>query len=517
MSLRGAFRVPGVPDMRVKSFWDVSKQAIHRRLWLPNAPTLHRFHPGLYGATSLVHFGESFPADWSVDSETPHDQAHQDMLQRSSDAATKNAAKRREGKPAIGRSISLSHPVTCMKIRLYPNPNQKAILSQWFGAVRFVYDRCLDEFSWSKDLSMTHLRDDMLRVLSNDESHSFLKDVPDKVKAGAVADFINAVRSNQAKVRQRPWTRFEMKYRTKKDKVQSLLIPKDAVDPKLSIFKRTLGPLLGWRDTRCKVQGELCFPVGSDCRLTFDSCGRYFLHVVSGNDDRIRRDEVQAGKKSTVVGESQAQGTLQAKRSVVGLDPGIKTFQTFYSPDGICGKIGKGVARRFEKLRTDLTDLNIRIKAETHNTRRVRMRKAAARMRLRIRNAVDELHWKTARFLCSNFKIILIPEFRVQRMVQGNLNAPSKRSMHDLRHYTFRMRLIHKAREFPETTVVVCSEAFTTKTCSACGKLNNVGNRDVFRCSGRLACGAEEDRDLHGARNVVLRNTYTIGSSTLLP
>jgi putative transposase len=145
------------------------------------------------------------------------------------------------------------------------------------------------------------------------------------------------------------------------------------------------------------------------------------------------------------------------------------------------------------------------------------MRKAAARMRRKIQNAVDELHWKTARYMCSNFDVILIPEFRVQRMVQGNLQAPTRQAMHDLRHYTFRTRLMHKARQFPNTTVVVCSEAYTTQTCSQCGKLNKVGASDVYRCSGRSGCGMEEDRDVHGARNVVLRNAYRIGSSPLSP
>jgi putative transposase len=514
MSASEVFHVLGVPDMRVEPFWNTSKRDLHRRLWLPRAAGLTTLDLNLKGTKSLMRQEVTAHHNWSVDAETPHDAEHRLMVQKTTQVALKNAAKRALGQAAVGRSTSLSHPVTALKIRMYPNQHQKGILAKWFGAARFVYDRCLDEFSWTRDLSMTHLRDEMLRNLANDESHQFLLEVPDKVKAGAVADFIGAVRSNLAKLRKRPGHHFKMKYRTKKDNIQSLLIPKDAISPTLTIFKRTLGSSFDWRETSCKRDGELCFPVGSDCRLTLDRCGRYFLHVVAGSDDRALRE---ACKKGTVTGDNQACGTVRAKKGVVGLDPGIKTFQTFYSPDGVCGKIGRGLAQRLFKLRTDLTDLNTRIKAETHNTRRVRMKKAVARMRARIKNIVDELHWKTARFLCSNFKIILIPEFRVQRMVQGNLHAATKQAMHDLRHFTFRTRLMHKARQFPDTTVVVCSEAYTTQTCSRCGKLNRVGCSDVYRCSGRDGCGMLEDRDTVLATWFFGTVTYIIGSPPFHP
>jgi putative transposase len=496
--------VPASPDMRVRRFWSAQKRETYEALWAPH-DLLAPLDINLEGMTNLVLHEDTTQFPVTLDGVTSIEADYASMVEQGNLKASINHVKRSQGEPAVGRSTSLSHPVTCTKIRIYPNSHQKPILSEWFGAARFVYDRCLDEFVWSGDLSLTNLRDNSIRALAEDESHTFLKAIPDKVKAGAVADFVNAVKSNRAKQRLRPSHTFEMKYRAKKDKLQTILIPKDACDQKLCFFKRTLGPVMTWRDRSSKIGEELCFPVGSDSRLSVDAAGRYHLHVVTGMEDRTTR-------RCMTRGDSQA----SVRMGVVGLDPGVKTFQTFYSPGGMCGKIGKGLDKRIGKLRKHLNDLNARCKAEKSNTRRARMKKASARMRLKIRNIVDELHWKAASFLCDTFSIILIPIFRVQPMVQGHLNRATKQSMHDLRHYTFRTRLLHKARE-SNTKVVVCSEAYTTKTCSSCGKLSNIGNNDVFTCSGRLGCGLVADRDLHGARNVVLRNTYTIGSSPFCP
>ena len=52
--------------------------------------------------------------------------------------------------------------------------------------------------------------------------------------------------------------------------------------------------------------------------------------------------------------------------------------------------------------------------------------------------------------------------------------------------------------------VIEVNEAYTSKTCSKCGKLQNIGSKKIFRCK----CGLEMARDLNGARNIFLKNIY---------
>ena len=72
-----------------------------------------------------------------------------------------------------------------------------------------------------------------------------------------------------------------------------------------------------------------------------------------------------------------------------------------------------------------------------------------------------------------------------------------------LAHYKFQQRLKDKSREFPLCRVEIVSEAFTSKTCGRCGKINEtLGGKAVFECAN---CQLKLDRDIHAARNILLR------------
>lgn len=67
-------------------------------------------------------------------------------------------------------------------------------------------------------------------------------------------------------------------------------------------------------------------------------------------------------------------------------------------------------------------------------------------------------------------------------------------------HFTFRQHLIHKAREYG-VNVYLCHEDYTSKTCTKCREINNVGGKEYFTC---VSCGLSIDRDVNGARNILL-------------
>jgi putative transposase len=146
------------------------------------------------------------------------------------------------------------------------------------------------------------------------------------------------------------------------------------------------------------------------------------------------------------------------------------------------------------------------------------MRRAGARIRKRVQNLVRDLHCKLAKFLCERYHVVLIPEFETQGMIrrgQRRIGSKTARALATWSHYSFRRRLLDKAREYPwckVVVVVVVNEAYTSKTCGRCGELHHtLGGSKVFRCP---RCSLQSDRDLHAARNIMLRFLTTATTTT---
>jgi putative transposase len=146
----------------------------------------------------------------------------------------------------------------------------------------------------------------------------------------------------------------------------------------------------------------------------------------------------------------------------------------------------------------------------TRHRKRYRLQRAARRVRLRIRNLVDELHKRLAKWLCERHKVVLLPKFESSQMVKGKglgrkLHSKTARAMLTLSHFRFRQRVLQKSRSYPSCTVAIVDEPYTSKTCGACGHLHQtLGSSKVFRCP-RAGCGYVSDRDVNGARNILLR------------
>lgn len=136
---------------------------------------------------------------------------------------------------------------------------------------------------------------------------------------------------------------------------------------------------------------------------------------------------------------------------------------------------------------------------------RYRMRRLAQRLRDRAKNLIVELHRKLALWLCRNYRIVLLPNFRTGQMVT-RLKSRTARQMLDWRHFQFKQRLLHKASEHPWCKVLIVEEPYTSKTCGMpeCGRIY-----DGLTCAQRTwrcpHCRTKHDRDNNAGRNIALR------------
>ncbi|WP_334310752.1 zinc ribbon domain-containing protein, partial [Anabaenopsis arnoldii] len=181
----------------------------------------------------------------------------------------------------------------------------------------------------------------------------------------------------------------------------------------------------------------------------------------------------------------------------------MRTFITFFSECSF-GEIGLYANLQIQKLCFRLDKLISKFTKAKCKQRR-RMKLAASRLRGKIKNLVDELHKKTARFLVDNFDIILLPTFETSQMSQKakrRIRSKSVRQMLTLSHYRFKCFLKHKAFETNKVVMDV-NEAYTSKTVSWTGEIiPNLGGAKFVKSPSD---GRVMSRDINGARGIFLR------------
>ena len=99
------------------------------------------------------------------------------------------------------------------------------------------------------------------------------------------------------------------------------------------------------------------------------------------------------------------------------------------------------------------------------------MKVAARRIRLNIRNLVDDLHKRVAKWVCEKCRCVVIPKFQTsQMMCRGprEMRSKSARAMCTWSDDRFRPRLLSKAGEYPWCEVVMSEEAYSSRRCGAC-------------------------------------------------
>ena len=374
------------------------------------------------------------------------------------------------------------------KIQISPTSAQKAILERWFGGSRFFYNRAVEAMN---DGASTNFKTVAPQLIA--DAPDWHVNIPRQIKVGAVMDACQAVRN--AKVKCKQTGEFQkVKFRSRKQPRQTLYLRADTLKAN-GFYVQKLGEMQMTEPLPAKPQGkgkqserDTIHEV-KDSQLIMEN-GRYFL-CVTYVEKKKPRDP--SGK-------------------IVALDPGVRTFMTYFTEDGF-GWLGYQAINRIQRLCQHLDDLLCRAATVKRPLRRT-LRQAANKIRVKIRNLVDELHKKVAHFLVTHYDIILLPTFESQEMCRRgkrNLRKKSVRQMLTLSHYRFKQRLKQKALEYGVQVIDVC-EAYTSKTVSWTGEVvEKLGGAKVITASN----GTRMDRDLNGARGIFVKSIA--GALRVLP
>ena len=516
----------------LSKYWNASSMAISKKLWLPTKT-------------------ESVDLDMTLLSNSSKSS---DLFLKSLKIMQSKTLSTSSQKTSC-RSLQFSQPDTmvpenityCRKIRIYPTKEQIMLFNKCIGTNRYFYNQankfiktkyqealdkakearqklieankgcvyiykqgdnkgkqccckkiidegfCKEHRSKTKldidfsFLSRTVIRDNIILPESQlPLDKLWQKEIPYDTRQLAIDQVIAAYKSNFALIKNRENKNFNVSFKTKKSKSETFQINKKAINISLlRVFSQRLKKPFRLRNRDVKKLQE-------------------------GVDGTLTCLKLKPGKWYLCIPRTKTIGTepiyKNAAYKSVFLDPGVRSFQTFYSPDGLCGKIGDQYCNDFIKPITDKIDHleSIRSKATNVKTRR-NLRNRLFNLRTKARNRIQDLHWKTCKFLCDGFDTIILPMFKSSEMVEKTpkriISKKTVRQMLELSHCDFRNKLIYYAKT-KQRTLILVTEEYTTKTCGNCGKEHNIGGSKVFSCS----CGYSMDRDIHGARNICIKS-----------
>ena len=464
-SLKTLARGSTTTDQDLRPFWKESTLAVSKQLWSPTKTDSQDLQTNLWNGSLKRIMSKSW---FSTRVTQPIQQKNlqttccpslQSLLQETMELEQENTES--------------NELLRAYKVQIYPDQKQKLTLKKWFGVQRWIYNRCLAEVKNNAcPLKEKDLRE---RVVSNKNfefKNTWLLDYEYDLRDEAMRDFLKNYKSNltKSKILKTPFT---MKFKTKKD-AQSLNVLGKKWNKPNNFYTEIFQP------SEIHSAEPLPLKLSHTCRLMLTPTKKYYISIpVTKNENQIQKTETE---------------------KVISIDPGVKNFMTGYDPSGLIITVGQKDIGRIARLLHYQNQLQSKMSKITTSKKKKSHKMAWLRMGEKIRNLVDDLHKKLAKWLCEEYNTILIPRLNFHDF--KNLNKKSKKQLATFSHCSFLDRLIYKSQEYSNCRVIEVTEEYTSKTCTCCGTINeSLGNKDILTCE----CGVTIERDFNGARNILLK------------
>ena len=354
------------------------------------------------------------------------------------------------------------------RIDIFPKRNQRKLLNQYFNNYRRIYNIAL---AYYKNPSNA---DNIKGQMKFKQNVANLEKVKKLTKSGipvhsaylAIFEVYSMAKSAKSNVSNGKITSFDMKYRRTSD---ILKLDVEAFSTKKNSF-------------------YLKFLKNIRSSSSLKRNGKGGSTVIRNGSNFTLLASLKKSRK-----------VLFGSNRSISLDPGVRTFLTGYAFDNTDNT--NATEYHIGTNNDRISKLLNKLDKPVHNKG---YKKYQQRIRDKIKNSIDDLHWKTANFLCRNYYNIAIGKINTQSCISNEtstLSNMTKRLLVSLSHFKFRQRLEYKAKEYLCNLKIV-DESYTSKTCSSCGNVkNDLGGNKVYDCTN---CKFNIDRDVNGARNILM-------------
>lgn len=418
--------------------------------------------------------------------------------------------------------------IKTMKIRIYPNKEQRTLFKQCISASRHYYNKSIEEINkrysekkkmfeesktcikcenskedksylckahskskikWDLNINFQNIRNCVVpndKIIKENKINEWHSLVPLDTRQIIVNDAITAYKTSTTNLKRKNIEHFSLGFK-KYDKNNGIFwTTKNAVkidkNKNVSIFVRRLKEN---KFLKMSYKNKVKLPNANNyqSKILLKKGAWYLILSLENIEEKCK---------------------FTNKRFIVSLDPGIRTFQSGYDLNGYVMDFGKNDIKKIKEkhIKIDFFKSIIdKIKSKGFSEKVYSLKKKIMKLERKVNGIVNNLHKQVSCFLVNNYENILLPHFETSKM-QKSKTLPSsvKRMMNSLSFYKFSEWLKYKCSK-QKSNLFRVEEHYTSKLCGGCGILNNVGTSKIYKCK----CGVVLDRDYNGARNILIQ------------
>ena len=354
------------------------------------------------------------------------------------------------------------------KYRIYPNKQQIEQIQKTFGCCRFVYNQTL---AYRKEVYETK-KESMSKIDCNNYVNRILKKEYEWLKEVDKFALTNSVYNMDSAYQKffkehTGYPKFKSKHDNHKSYTTNFTHGNIAVDFEENRVKL---PKLKWIKT--KVHREFVGKIKS-ATISQAPSGKYFISIL------VETEHIP----------------MESTGYMVGIDLGVKDL--LITSDGEKFENIRTTKKYENKLAKEQRKLSHKVKGSKNwNKQRIKV----ARIHEKIHNTrIDNLH-KISHKLINENQVIVSEDLQIKNMVKNHYLA---KSISDVSWYELTRQLEYKAKWNGRKYIKIDTFYASSQLCSVCG-YQNPDTKDLsVRTWICPKCGAEHDRDINAAKNIL--------------